>query len=201
MSSKAYDIVLLPEPEIAAKAIRASQELKPLGTHFSLGPDACLPHVSLYMLQIKDENLPAVFEKLADIASQTNHLALKAQGYVQAEGYIDADYQIGPEITALQQAILDAINPFRDGLRPSDQARIQTATGLIRENIEKYGYRSVGELFRPHLTITRFTNSDPIPLEDMIAPTAYNGEFATLAICELGDHGTCAKKIEGFDLP
>jgi hypothetical protein len=200
MASAPYDIVLLPEPSLAAKAIRTSQELQPMGTEFVLGTEQCLPHLSLYMTQLKTEDLPEVSKRLARIAQQTKQLQLAADEYVQEEGYIDASYARVPEIEQLQQAVLDAINPIRDGMRTKDEARLKAATGPTRANLEQYGYRGVGELFRPHLSFTRFTNRLPIPLEDMGAPSAFSGTFVALALCEMGDNGTCLHKIQEFPL-
>jgi len=89
---------------------------------------------------------------------------------------------------------------LRDRLVPSDIPLLKIATGLARENLETWGYRAVGELFRPHLTFTRFVSRQPIPLEDMGAPSAFRGQFARLALFEMGPNGTCIRKVKEFDL-
>ncbi len=200
MATKAYDIALLPEPALAAKAIRSSQELAPMGTEFTLGQEQYVPHVSLYMLPIKSSDLPAVCDKLAALAAQTPQIALEAKDYFQNNGYIGMDYPRTAQIDELQQAVLQAANPHRDGLRQESEAYLQTATGQTQKNLEAFGYESVGELFIPHLTFTRFSNHLPIPLEDMGAATAFSGTFISLAIYELGPEGTCLHKIAEFRL-
>lgn len=200
MPSLDYDIVLLPEEDIAAKAIRTSQELAPLGTEFTLSPTSPAPHVSLYMTRLKTNDLPEVEKRLAEIAARTPKVHLESDSYVQEEGYIDANYIRTPEAAQLQETIVQAINPLRDGLRPRDIPKLENATSLVRKNLETWGYRSVGELFRPHLTFTRFTNRQPIPLEDMDAPSAFSGQFARLALFEMGPNGTCIRRIKEFDL-
>lgn len=92
MPSLDYDIVLLPEESIAAKAIRTSEELAPLGTEFTLGLESYVPHVSLYMVRLKTDDLPEVEKRLAEIAGRTPGLRLESDRYEQAEGYIDANY-------------------------------------------------------------------------------------------------------------
>lgn len=200
MTSRPFDIVLLPEADLAAKAVRTSQELRPMGTDFILGPTACVPHVSLYMVQLKNGDLAAVGEKLAAIAAHVPRITLEAQGYSQNRGYIGLQYVRTPKIEALQQEALKAINPLRDGLRHASRDHLQHATGQTRKNLEQYGYESIGELFIPHLTFTRFSNRLPVPLEDMGAPTAFSGTFVSLALCELGPHGTCLRIVEQFPL-
>jgi hypothetical protein len=200
MSAINCNIVLLPESELATKAIRTSGELTPMNTDFTLGLDTYVPHVSLYMLRLKTEDLPKVEERLAGIAAHTPALRLEADHYSQAEGYIGANYTRTADIDTLQKTVVEAINPLRDGLRPNAAARLPQATGPVRRNLEQFGYRSVGELFRPHLTFTRFTNRLPIPLEDMGAPTAFSGRYPKLALCEMGPSGTCIRIIQEFPL-
>ena len=200
MTSFDYDIVLLPEPEIARKAIRTSRELEPLGTDFTLHEETCIPHASLYMIHAKEEDLPEILKQLEGIAGQTETIRLESSQYFQDWGYIDADYQKTAEITELQDAVVGAINPLRDGLRPRDVPKIERMDAAERQNMQQYGDWRIGELFRPHLTFARFKNGLPIPLEDMGAPTAFGGHYTRLAICEMGKYGTCIRKIKEFDL-
>ena len=200
MSSQPYDIILLPDPDLAAKAIRTSSELAPMGTDYTLSPTQYLPHVSIYMVQLQDEDLEEVIARLATIATATPALQLEGDKYVQSIGYIDVNYAKTQAVGNLQLTVVNAINPLRDGLRPGKIEDLTAATGLAKENMEKYGEHRIGELFRPHLTFTRFTNRQAIPVEDMGAPTAFNGTYRKLALCELGPHGTCKRLVKEFPL-
>jgi len=96
--------------------------------------------------------------------------------------------------------VISAINPIRDGLRENDKARLMSATGELRENLEKYGYRGVGELFRPHMTFTRFANGRAIDVSSLPDSHEFSGEFLTLGLFEMGDNGTCVRKIAEYKL-
>ncbi len=194
------NVVLLPEPEIARKAIRASQELAALDTEFTLGPESPSPHLSLYMFRAEEEKLPAIIEKLQSIAARTESLSFESNQYVQDEGYIDADYQKTNAVRELQQTVVGAINPLRDGLRPRDEAKLEHIDAVAQQNLRQFGDWRIDELFRPHITFARFKNRLPIPLEDMGAPTAFNGRYPKLALFEMGPNGTCVRKIKEFDL-
>lgn len=200
MTSLPCDIVLLPEPDIAAKAIAVSQRL---GTQFdalyTLKDGAYFPHMSLYMTQLKLDGLDNVKALLAAIAKQAPVFSLNCTRYYQAHGYIDAE---PATLTALQMAVIDAINPIRDGLREKDKARMLTETGKVRESLEKYGYRGVGELFRPHVTLTRFADETIIDVTNASLPQtdAFTGRFTRLGLFEMGDNGTCVRKIAEFKL-
>jgi len=200
MNSIPCDIVILPTPELTKEAIASSIRLEQYGTLFILQNDTYVPHVSLYMTQLKISSLAKAKELLADIATRTSTLSLVATDYSQTEGYIDADYLRTNEIAHLQMRVIDAINPIRDGMREKDKTRMLAATGKVRENLKKYGYRGVGELFRPHMTLTRFDDSKAIDTGTLSEPSQFSGQFIKLGLFEMGDNGTCVRKIAEFKL-
>jgi 2'-5' RNA ligase len=96
--------------------------------------------------------------------------------------------------------VINNINPIRDGLRANEQARLATAQGLELKNIQQYGYRSVGELFAPHMTLTRFLTPEHIDIPDLPDISTFDSIFERIAIFEMGDNGTCVRKIAEFNL-
>jgi uncharacterized protein DUF1045 len=200
MDSIPCDIVILPSAELAQKAIALSQQLRQHGTLFTLKDGAYFPHASLYMTQLKIADLDKVKTILADIAANTPQLDLTATRYDQAEGFIDADYARTETLDRLQMTVVEAINPIRDGMREKDKARMLATTGKARENLEKYGYRGVGGLFRPHITFTRFADGQPIDTGALPKPSEFSDKFIKLGLFEMGDNGTCVRKIAEFEL-
>ncbi|MGD8373524.1 MAG: DUF1045 domain-containing protein [Candidatus Woesebacteria bacterium] len=201
MTSLPVDIVMLPSEELTQKAVAASKSLQQHGALFELnaatGP---FPHASLYMTQLKTEDLDKAKEIIAGIAAKTPVFNLVATRYVQEEGYIDPDYERTDELADLQMKVVNAINPIRDGMRAKDIARLPETTGIVRENLEKYGYRGVGELFRPHMTLARFAVGKKIDTSVLPPASELSGQFIKLGLFEMGDNGTCVRKIAEFEL-
>jgi hypothetical protein len=96
--------------------------------------------------------------------------------------------------------VLDALNPVRDGMREKDKTRMMEATGVVRQNLEQYGYRGIGDLFRPHITLSRLEIENDDSLESLGNLTAYDGVFPKIGLFEMGDNGTCVRKIAEFKL-
>lgn len=194
------DIVILPADELSRKAIGLSEQLKKYGTLFTLKDGTYHPHASLYMTQCKAADLDKVKSILADIASSTPRLNLTATRYNQAMGYVDVEYARTEVLDRLQMRVVEAINPIRDGMSEKNKVRMLRATGELRENLEKYGYRGVGALFRPHITFTRFVHGRAINTGTLPRPSEYSGVFARLGLFELGNNGTCIRKLAEFHL-
>lgn len=200
MNSLPCDVVILPNDELANKAILASQKLAPFGGLFTLEIGRYFPHVSLYMLQLKEDDLENVKSLLAEIASKTSALNLKVSNYEQKEAYVDVEYARNEQTDRLQQQVVAMLNPIRDGMLEKDKARMLEATGLALENFQNYGYKNVGELFRPHITFTRFGSEQPTAQELLPELATFNGTFTKLGLFEMGDNGTCVRRIAEFDL-
>jgi 2'-5' RNA ligase len=199
MEPTLYDIVLLPSDELAQKLIAASRSLATQAL-FTLDGTSFYPHVSLYMVQLKSTDLEKVKVMLSDIASDASILDLTASKYNQTRGYFDVEYERTEWIDTLQQTVIDAINPMRDGMNEEDALRMQEATGLARENLEKYGYKPVGELFRPHATITRFANEGTTDITVLPDLTHFSGQYTRIGLFEMGDSGTCIREIASYNL-
>ncbi|MBP6005281.1 hypothetical protein KA531_00005, partial [Candidatus Saccharibacteria bacterium] len=60
-------------------------------------------------------------------------------------------------------------------------------------------YPAVGDLFRPHITLTRLKEHNPNVLELLQQDiTTFNGVFDRLGLFEMGENGTCIRKIAEF---
>jgi len=200
MNSIPCNIVLLPSDELAQKAVAASSVLQPLGSLIALSNTGPFPHLSLYMTQLKEADLERVKDILVEIAAQTAVFSLTADCYFQAEGYLDPNYESVDRLATLQITVVDTINPIRDGMRAKDVAKLEAATGIARQNLQQYGYKNIGELFRPHMTIGRMKAAEAVDTAALPPVADFSGRFVKLGLFEMGDNGTCTRKIAEFAL-
>ena len=199
MNSISCDVVILPDPLLASRAISASQELEQFYSYYTLKDGACFPHASLYMLELKVKDIPRVEELLAGIARVFSPFQLEAYCYDHTMGFIDAEYKRIPELDELQKRVVGALNPIRNGMRAKDKERMLTAEGLALKNFQDYGYKNVGELFRPHISLTRLKETNESALGELEDVTNFSGTFLRLGLFEMGDNGTCVREIKTFD--
>ena len=154
MSSLPCNVVLLPSETIAQKAIDLSHRLESDKSLYILDGVNCFAHLSLYMFQIKVADLELVKDLLASLASKYKSLDLIASCYNQAMGFIDIEYSKSQQLDALASEVVKLVNPLQDGMRAKDRERMVSATGLAFFDYQNYGYKNVGELFRPHFSLT-----------------------------------------------
>jgi hypothetical protein len=199
MNSISCDVVILPEPLLASKAISASQKLEQFDGYYTLEDGKYFPHASLYMLELKVTDITMVEEALSRIAQTFSAFQLEAYRYDHTMGFIDAEYKRTPELDSLQMQVVEALNSMRNGIRAKDKERMLSAEGLAFKNFQDYGYKNVGELFRPHVSFTRLKETNEAALVGLEDVKNFNGKFLQLGLFEMGDNGTCIRQIKTFD--
>jgi hypothetical protein len=204
MNTIPCDIVLLPNDELAQRAIKASQSLAEYDPLFTLEIGKFYPHMSLYMFQLNVDDIPKVESVLKTMAEKFHIIGASATKYSIGEGgaigYVDPEYAVTDELVRFQDQVIEAINPIRSGMRENDKAKMLDATGTKLENLQKYGYVSVGELFRPHITLSRLKTYVPEVVEKLPDIKTFDGTYVRLGLFEMGDNGTCVREIKTFDL-
>ena len=199
------DIVLLPAQDQAELAVQASQLLSPQGSLFTLNNRDFYAHASLYMFQMDIENQQECIAALRKLAGQTAAQHLEQDGYFyqdsgHGKGYVDVAFKRNGTVDSLQEQVIAVFNGLRAGMRESDKVKMADATGLKFENLQKYGYPAAGDLFRPHITLTKFPVEITPDLSKLPSPEAFSGKFDRLGLFEMGQNGTCIRKIAEFPL-
>jgi 2'-5' RNA ligase len=194
-----YNIVIYPPAKIREKAITISKRLKKEGGLFSLGEKTFIPHLTIYILDLPAKNEKKVGLALKELASTLKPMKLTFLRYRNSNGgYTGAVYKRTKAITDLQMKILNAINPFREGIvRDKYKPILKTLPKHMRSNVERFGFSDVGKEYHPHLTFTRFPNDREIKLKT-IQKLNFSFTANEIGFCRRGEHGTCKKLITKF---
>lgn len=142
---------------------------------------------------------------LQQLADSTAIQRLEQDGYFYqasggGKGYVDVDFARNREVDLLQEHIIAIFNNLRAGMREKDKHKMADATGIRLENLQKYGYPAIGELFRPHVTLTKFPIEIEPDLTVLPSTKAYDGKFPRLGLFEMGPNGTCIRQIATYSL-
>lgn len=205
MNSLPCDIVLLPSDELTDYAVEVSKSLQKYDANFTLGVGKCYPHMSLYMFQLNVDDIPRIEATLKRIAKDFPAYAATATTYTMDEGHaagsVFPQYEITPKLRKLQEDVITAVNPIRCGMREKDKAKMVDATGVKLQNLQQFGYPSIGELFHAHITLTRLKGYRPEVLQTLPDIQSFSGTFNRIGLFEMGDFGTCIRPLAIVDLP
>ena len=197
MKSESFNVAVCPPPEISQKAVNVSEKLKKKGGLFVLDGKNYFPHITIYMAQFPMHNVPNMRRILGECALKTKPFRVSASRYRQSsDGWIDVVYRQSKNIKAFQKNIIACLNPLREGLLlPRDEARMSKFGRTEQRNIKRYGYRSIGAEFFPHLTFTKLEKFD-VSAFPSIGKSVFSFEVDRISLFCLGDYGTCRKVVE-----
>jgi 2'-5' RNA ligase len=199
MSTKAIDIVLLPETSTHASIIDLHQQLDngEREQAISLG-EICLPHLSLAMGGLQDEANKALFDIVEKIAKDFRVISLNFTHISQHQN------SKGEQINSLEHASNTALYILHEKLiyqtrkLLAQRVNAHSFTGEDSINtdsinwVNDYFTSQSLENFAPHITLGTGTFKDDFQ--------GFTAAFKRLAICHLGNYCTCRKILYQTEL-
>lgn len=154
------NVAVIPPAEIASEIAILSGRLRAAGGIFEIDGNSRHAHLTLYMARFGVASVPAVRERLTEALVDSAGIRLRHSGYfVTPGGYFEASYERSTEVMALHRTAIGLIRDLRHAPgRPIIESYFGVYDQGQRENAEQSGYDLVDDLYRPHITITRFAS-------------------------------------------
>ncbi|MFH0951732.1 MAG: 2'-5' RNA ligase family protein [Patescibacteria group bacterium] len=200
----AINVALLPLKEVNDWAIKLNKELWDeyhLGYKFD---DTHLPHITLLMMFVKNDDLPAINQIIKKVADKQKPLLLKAAIVSGKVKYGDegklfeyAAFALTPEKTILQlhKALIKSLSQYHQA-EADDNAFYKDNNKQIRKGAFNYAKEFLlkysGNNYEPHLTLFAGKGTD---IKGEMEFTANR-----LANCQQGNFNSCRKILAEWRL-
>jgi hypothetical protein len=196
------NIVIFPSEEVTNTFISLSKEIAARhGTYYILNEKNVLPHLSLYSARYPKKNFPKIQKAITDIVNNTNTFELVVHSYTFFVGFLFGDIIKDSNLLRLHGAVVDVLNPLREGLITEDQLKLKGLSKAQEQSIQTYGYLSVKDTYIPHISLTALKDPgdakvilEHLPTEDM----RFNLE--RIAITPFAQYGTCTEVLKEFSI-
>jgi len=194
MSKIAVDVVLLPSKQVTNLVIEANTRLlKQHSDRIILNGENCLPHISLAMGCMDEQDITDIEKILQIIADKHN------PGQLNIAGINISTNSIGEKVSAFEIEKTEKLLSLHKEvmLRMSSYFSYDVTAEMVLSPpaagestllwIKNYAEKSAFENFFPHITIG-YGQLDEFP---------FTAEFnaSKLALCHLGNHCTCRKVL------
>jgi len=192
MSRLAVDVVLLPDDAMTQRAIEINRRLLTNGSQgIVLSQDDHLPHISLAMGCIEQEDVPTIRQRLEDLARRTPIRELRIVGIVNStnsrgETTSLLEVERTEELQKLHEQVMKEMTPFFRYDVSETMICDDVVSPSTLDWIRTYPQKSSYENFRPHITI----GYGKVP-PGLSFPIPFT--VTRLALCHLGNHCTCRK--------
>lgn len=199
MDRKAVDVVLLPDETMMDRAIAANRELvKKTGEKIVLNKENCLPHISLAMGCVDENDIAAVGAVLKEIAEKTSLTELNVIGVQTSTNSVGEKVSVFEvektnELQVLHEEVIENLTPYLSYDATADMLYNPSEVGRSTLLwIKNYRAKSSFENFFPHITIGYGE------IDDLSFPIKFRA--SPLALCHLGNHCTCRKILISTEL-
>ena len=199
MAKIAVDVVLLPSYEVTNLAIKANKVLlKQYADRIVLDKESCLPHISLAMGCMDEQDIPDIKKILHIIAGKYDPGQLNIAGIsigTNALGEKVSSFKVDKteKLLSLHEEVIRRMTPYFSYDVTAEMVLSPPPAGestLLW--IKNYPEKSAFFNFFPHITIG-YGQLDEFP---------FTAEFTAskLALCHLGNHCTCRKVLAAAEL-
>ena len=199
MAKIAVDVVLLPSEEVTNQAIEANKEL--LGQYADriiLDKENCLPHISLAMGCMDEQNIPDIEKILHIIADKYNPGQLKVPGInvgTNSLGEKVSAFEVEKteRLLSLHEEVMRRMTPY---FSYDVTAEMVLSPPIACEStllwIKNYPEKSAFENFFPHITIGY----------EQVDDFSFTAKFTAskLALYHVGNDCTCRKVLAAAEL-
>ncbi len=194
-NKKAIDVVLLPSAEMMEKAIVINRYLLQRGdANMALNTTDCLPHISILMGCMADEDLPRLSSLLNDIASQYTLLHLQITEFGLELGSAVLNVEKDARLQNLHLEIAGKLSPLLTYDAVAEMLYNPAEVGAnALKYINNFLQNASYEKYSPHITVGNGVYTQGNFPMSFTAPT--------LAICHLGSYCTCRKILYQVQLP
>ncbi len=199
MGRIATDVVLLPDEAMTQRAIDINKRLTgDQRAELVLSKEDRRPHISLAMGCVDEADIGGIRDVLRKLAEETTLRQLEIVGVLtstNSRGATAAVLEVArtAELQALHERVMKEMEPFFRYDVTADVIYDDVVTPTTLDWIRDYPSKASFARFAPHITIGY---GQPQP--DLQFPIPFR--VTRLALCHLGNHGTCRKVLAAADL-
>lgn len=198
-NSTLVNVCIIPDEQVSVSCVSISQSLGGENTLFTLGDDK-FAHMTVYMARFGDEELEKVVKGAEKALQDVSSFKCEHTGYFMTEGrYLEVSYAKSAELMDLHESLIEQLAGYRKNPGdPYEESFFAPYTKEQRQNAEYTGYDLARNLYRPHISLTRYTEGGvPQKLPDF--PEAQlSFSLSKIGIYKADDNGAVYELIKEY---
>jgi len=192
-----YDVVILPSAPVRDHALELSKKLYRMGGIWRLGKRAFLPHISIYHIPVRDQDMEPFLNELHLIVDTARWGTLETTSFDMPVMMVSK-----PEwLKKLHERVVRRTVRFLNRKYAAEKTwSLDRFSGrrliFAKKYLREFGTPMVGMNFRPHITLSSFKGSDPEDPRVHVRQMSFRAD--KLHVCELGQSHTCHRIVRAI---
>lgn len=198
-NSTILNVCVLPSKEVGEECVKISQSLDQTKTLFALGDDK-FPHTTVYMARFANDKIPEVTAPLDELMQTVAAFECRNTGYFMTAGrYLEVSYEKSDEFMEFHRLVMNKLSPLRiNPGNPYEESYFAPYTANQERNAQNTGYDLANELYRPHITLTRYKEGQ-VPQETPQLPDVdLSFSLGRIGLYKADDNGAVYEEIKSF---
>lgn len=199
-NSTIINVCIVPNDLISKSFVNISQSLETSETMFVLGGSK-FAHMTVFMARFADCDIDKVVKAAELSLIDISKFSCQHSGYLLTEGrYLESSYCKSADIILLHQKMIKNLSPIRinPGM-PFEEGYFAPYNDMQRKNAIETGYDLANDLYRPHITLTRYANSIPNRLP-IFSKTDLSFDVDKICVYKADDNGAIYELIAAFEV-
>lgn len=195
------NVCILPTSSVAEQCIAISKSFEQDLVRFQLG-DKLFPHMTVYMARFEEDKIDELKSRLTKVVSSLKPVHMQHSGYFLTGGdYLEVSYRKTDAVLQFHDQIIQALKDLRANPgEVNEESYYAPFTAEQKQNVQETGYDLAYSLYRPHVTLTRYKESQ-LPDKFPALPVA-NLSFTIpkIALYKADENGAIYEEIITLEL-
>ncbi|OGZ70259.1 MAG: hypothetical protein A2904_01170 [Candidatus Staskawiczbacteria bacterium RIFCSPLOWO2_01_FULL_33_9] len=194
------NICIIPPFDIGETCVNLSQSLKSDSTMFVLDGKSKFAHMTVYMARFANSEIPKVLFNTREVLENLNNFLCEHTGYFMTEGrYFEISYQKSKSLVNLQESLIKNLKSYRiNPSNPFKEGYFTPYTEEQQKNAKETGYDLAFNLYRPHITLTRYKIGQVPKNLPKLKPIELSFKPYSICVYKADDNGAIYEKLDEF---
>jgi len=196
------NVCVIPSQDVGNQCIQLSQSLKSESTMFVLDGKSKFAHMTVFMARFANNEISNVLNATEKALKNANSFLCEHTGYFMTAGrYLEVSYRRSKEFMGLHELLIDSLKDYRiKPNNPFEEGYFTPYTEEQQKNAKETGYDLARNLYRPHITLTRYKEGEVPKVFPAFAPAELSFQLSKVCIYKADDNGAVYEKLSEFTI-
>jgi hypothetical protein len=202
VNSTLLNVCIIPSRQVSKDCVKLSASLGRDTTIFLLG-DGKFAHMTVYMARFADDKVVDVVAATEHVLRSVNPFRCEHGGYFLTEGrYLEVSYRRSAVLMSLHNSLIEQLAPLRiNPGNPYEEGYFAPYTTEQGRNAEETGYDLAHDLYRPHITLTRYKEGMAPDKFPALPEVMLSFDLTKVCVYEADDNGAVCTLLKEFLIP
>jgi len=201
-NSTIINVCIIPDYNARKKCIEFSQSLKSKNTTFLLDGTSKFAHMTVFMARFGDSEILKVLDAVKNVLLDKGSFFCEHVGYFMTSGrYLEVSYRKSEEFMYLHEALIKRLKDFRiNPGKPFEEGYFAPYTKEQKNNAKETGYDLARNLYRPHVTLTRYKEGKVPEIFPGFVPAKLSFNLDKVCVYKADDNGAVFELLKEFNI-